>query len=199
MALHKYLSNLWKQPKSNLGDLWRERLIKWRKEPTIIKVNKPLRLDRARALGYKAKKGFVIARVKVNRGGRMRETLNKKRKSKNMRRLKIVEKNYQAIAEERCQRKFINLEVLNSYYVGEDGKNYWYEVILVDPNRPEIMSDTRINWICEKQHKHRALRGLTSAGKKVRGLRHKGKGAEKVRPSKRANRAKQIRKHGLKR
>jgi len=46
-----------------------------------------------------------------------------------------------------------------------------------------IMSDPEINWICEKQHKHRALRGLTPAGRKGRGLYNKGKGAEKVRPS----------------
>ncbi len=35
--------------------------------------------------------------------------------------------------------------------------------------------------------KGRAFRGLTSAGRKSRGLRRKGKGAEKVRPSLRAN------------
>ena len=36
-------------------------------------------------------------------------------------------------------------------------------------------------------HKHRELRGLTSAGKNYRGLRAKGHTASKIRPSKRAN------------
>jgi large subunit ribosomal protein L15e len=85
------------------------------------------------------------------------------------------------MAEERVARKYPNLEVLNSYWVWEDGKAKYYEVILVDPQRPEIQHDNKINWICEKQHTRRAFRGLTSAGKKGRGLRKKGKGAEKVR------------------
>jgi ribosomal protein L15E len=95
-------------------------------------------------------------------------------------------KSLRLIAEERAARKFPNLEVLNSYWVGEDGRHKWFEVILVDPNHPVIKADKDINWICEKQHKGRAFRGLTSAGKKVRGLRNKGRGAEKVRPSRKA-------------
>ncbi|MEM2486836.1 MAG: 50S ribosomal protein L15e, partial [Candidatus Bathyarchaeia archaeon] len=83
---------------------------------------------------------------------------------------------------------FPNLEVLNSYWVGEDGRYKWFEVIMVDPHHPAIRADKDINWICEKQHKGRVFRGLTSAGKKVRGLRKKGHGAEKARPSKKAAR-----------
>lgn len=199
MGVYKYLGELWNNPKANLGELWQKRLIKWRREPSIVRVERPLRLDRARTLGYRAKKGFIVARVKVLRGGRQREKFKSKRKSKNLRRIKIVEKNYQSVAEERCQKKFINLEVLNSYYVGQDGRHYWYEIIMVDPSSPEIKSDRKINWVCEKQHKHRSLRGLTSAGRKGRGLRKKGKGAEKVRPSKYANRKKRIRRYGHKR
>ena len=44
------------------------------------------------------------------------------------------------------------------------------------------MQDARINWIVEPVHKHRELRGLTSAGKKFRGLRHKGHATNKVGP-----------------
>ena len=42
------------------------------------------------------------------------------------------------------------------------------------------VQDSRINWIVDPVHKHRELRGLTSAGKKYRGLRHKGHAANKV-------------------
>ena len=58
-------------------------------------------------------------------------------------------------------------------------------MIMIDPNHPVIMSDSKINWICNRAHKGRAHRGLTSAGKKSRGLLKKGKGAEKIRPSRR--------------
>ena len=71
----------------------------------------------------------------------------------------------------RAARKYPNLEVLNSYYVGESGKYKWYEVILVDPHHPVIKSDPKINWICRPCNRGRAFRGLTSAGKKARGLR----------------------------
>jgi large subunit ribosomal protein L15e len=90
-------------------------------------------------------------------------------------------KSFRLIAEERAAKKFPNLEVLNSYWVAEDGRFKWYEIILVDPAHPVIQADKNINWICGKTHKNRVFRGLTSAGKKVRGLRHKGRGAEKAR------------------
>ncbi|MCD6222908.1 MAG: 50S ribosomal protein L15e, partial [Thermoplasmata archaeon] len=50
-----------------------------------------------------------------------------------------------------------------------------------------ILNDNHINWIVHDRG--RAFRGKTSAGKKGRGLRNKGKGAEKARPSVRANKS----------
>ena len=79
--------------------------------------------------------------------------------------------NYRQIAERRAASKFTNLEVLNSYWIAKDGKHYFFEVILIDPERPEIKADKTINWICSRKNKNRVFRGLTSAGKKSRGLR----------------------------
>ena len=59
---------------------------------------------------------------------------------------------------------------------------------MVDPNHPRIASDPKINWITDPKNKKRAFRGLTSAGKRGRGLHNKGLGAEKIRPSLQANR-----------
>jgi len=95
-------------------------------------------------------------------------------------------KSLRLVAEERAARKFPNLEVLNSYWVWEDGRFKWFEIIMVDPSHPVIQSDKDVNWICENVHRGRVFRGLTSAGKEVRGLHHKGRGAEKVRPSRKA-------------
>jgi large subunit ribosomal protein L15e len=92
-------------------------------------------------------------------------------------------KSIRLIAEERTAKHFPNMEVLNSYWVGEDGKHKWFEVILLDPKSPVIKTDKDVNWITEKQHTSRVFRSLTSAGKNVRGLHHHGRGAEKVRPS----------------
>ncbi|MBN1503263.1 50S ribosomal protein L15e [Candidatus Woesearchaeota archaeon] len=187
MGIYSYIKELWKQPKKNMPELWKERLIKWRKEPVTVRIDRPTRLDRARALGYKAKQGYIMVRQRVNRGGRTREKIRHARRPKTRRHRKIVAKSYQQIAEERANRKYVNCEVLNSYWVAQDGKHYWYEVILLDKAHPSIMKDKATRWVAEPQHRGRVFRGLTSAGKKSRGLRHKGKGAEKVRPSLRAN------------
>jgi large subunit ribosomal protein L15e len=184
---YKYIAEEWAKPeKSFVEELMRQRLIEWRKQNTVTRIERPTRLDRARKLGYKAKQGFVIARTKVRRGNmrKLRPRSGRRPKRMGVKKFKPA-KSLRLIAEERTARKFPNLEVLNSYWVGEDGRSKWFEVILVDPNSPSIKSDKDINWITEPQHKRRVFRSLTSAGKKIRSLRNKGKGAEKVRPSKR--------------
>jgi large subunit ribosomal protein L15e len=154
---------------------------------SIIRVERPTDPKRARALGYRAKQGFVVVRVRVRKGGRRKERPSRGRRPKRMGVLKIVpRKSLQLIAEERAARKFPNLEVLNSYHIGSDGRREYFEVIMVDPHHPVIKSDPRINWICNRSQRGRVYRGLTRAGKKMRGLLRKGKGAERIRPSVRA-------------
>ena len=99
-----------------------------------------------------------------------------------------LSKSLQSIAEERAQKHYPNLEVLNSYWVGEDGQQKFYEVILIDPAAPEIIADPAVQWITSAAHKGRVYRGLTRAGRDGRGLRWKGKGVERMRPSKSRNR-----------
>ncbi len=160
-------------------------MIEWRKSEAQVKVEKPLRLDRARALGYKNKKGFVIIRIRLKRGGHKRPRPNKGRRSKRLHTRKNLGMSYQWIAEQRVERKYKNLVVLNSYQIGKDGPHYFFEVICVDPQRPEIKNDKTINWICKPGNQKRTMRGLTSAGKKSRGLRNKSP-TQKTRPSVRA-------------
>ncbi len=184
---YKYIAEEWAKPeKSFVEELMRQRLIEWRKQQTVTRIEKPTRLDKARKLGYKAKQGFILARTKVRRGGlrKIRPKAGRRPKRMGVNKFKPA-KSLRLIAEERTARKFPNLEVLNSYWVGEDGRSKWFEVILVDPSSPSIKNDKDINWITEKQHKRRVHRSLTSAGKKIRSLRNRGRGAEKVRPSKR--------------
>jgi len=187
MSMYKYVRDLWKQPKANMPELWRERLLKWRREPSTIRIERPTRIDRARSLGYKAKQGFVVVRQRVPKGGHSRGGYLGKRRPKHSRLRMILDKNYRQIAEERANDKYPNCEVLNSYWVCQDGRYYWFEIIMVDKSHPAILADPNLRWIAEKQHTGRVYRGLTSAARKSRGLRRKGKGAEKFRPSKAAN------------
>lgn len=52
--------------------LLRVRCWEYRQLPSIVRLNKPSRPDKARRMGYKAKQGFVVYRVRVRRGGRKR-------------------------------------------------------------------------------------------------------------------------------
>ena len=162
--------------------------IEYRKGESIKRIEKPTNIHRARTLGYKAKQGFIIVRARIRKGGMHKIRPKRGRKPRAMGVSKYTTgKNLQWIAEERVQRKYPNMQVLNSYKVYSDGKHWYYETILVDPNHPVIKSDPQINWISEPQHAKRVTRGLTSAGKRARGLLKKGWGSEKTRPSIRAN------------
>jgi len=190
-SVYDYIGDQWKKPDMSYQSPQQQRLIQWRKEENFLRVDKPLRIDRARSLGYKAKPGYIIVRARVRRGGLRKPKIKGGRKPAARGIVKItMAKSTQRIAEERAAKRYPNMEVLNSYWVGEDGKHHYYEVILVDPVHPAIMNDPKINWITDTSNKRRVLRGKTSAGKKGRGLRHKGRGAEKVRPSIRANKNK---------
>lgn len=181
-GFYHFIKQAWKKPDMKI---LRERMIEWRRSGAFVRVEKPLRLDKARALGYKAKKGFVVVRVRLLRGGHKRHRPNKKRRSKRLHGRKNLEMNYREIAEQRAARKYQNLEVLNSYQIGKDGVHYFFEIIMVDPERPEIKNDSTINWITKPENRGRVFRGLTSAGKKARGLRSKSP-TNKSRPSKSA-------------
>ncbi len=185
MGLYAYVEKMWHDKDSKImKKLSRERRIKWRRQPAIVRIEKPTRIDRARKLGYKAKQGVVIARVRIRRGSRQKSRPTKGRRSKRMGTTKITPgKSRQVIAEEKAERRFPNLRVLNSYWVGADGMYKWFEIILIDPHHPVIQSDSKIDWICDPAQKGRAARGLTSAAKKSRGLHKKGLGTEKIRPS----------------
>ncbi len=182
-SYYSHVREAWKDPKrGKLRDLQWQRKQQWRREPSIIRIERPTRLDRARSLGYKAKQGIVVVRTSIRKGSARKQRFRAGRRSKRMGVQSITrKKNTQRIAEERVGRKYPNLEVLNSYPVGEDGKQHWYEIILVDPNHPAIENDDDLNWICEPNQRNRVFRGLTSAGRRSRGLRNRGKGAEKVR------------------
>ena len=103
----------------------REKMKEWRAGERITKIEKPTRIDRARALGYKAKKGVVVARVVIARGGRKKPRINKKRRTKRQNTRKSLKMNYKWIAEQKAGRKFKNLEVLNSYKLAKDGKFFY--------------------------------------------------------------------------
>ena len=187
-SVYEFIREQWKKPDTSFKSPQQQRMIQWRNEKNFLKVDKPLRIDRARSLGYKAKQGYIVVRARVRKGSLRKHHIRGGRRAAAKGITKITAaKSTKRIAEERTSKRFPNMEVLNSYWVGEDGRDHYYEIILVDPFHPAIEKDTNINWITNPSNKRRVLRGKTSAGQKGRGLHYKGKGVEKVRPSIRAN------------
>jgi len=159
-----------------MRNLLRARCWQYRQMKTCHRAPRPSRPDKARRLGYRAKQGFLVFRIKVRRGGRKKQVHKGqtygKPKNHGVNHLK-PKRSLQALAEERVGRKCGSLRVMNSYWVAQDSTYKYFEIILIDPSHKAVRRDPKVNWICEGVHKHREMRGLTSAGRKSRGL---GKG-----------------------
>jgi large subunit ribosomal protein L15e len=184
-SFYSHIKDAWKDPgDGQLAELQWQRKQEWRDQGAIERIERPTRLDKARELGYKAKQGVVVVRVAVRKGTARKQRFKAGRRSKRQGVNRITRrKSIQRIAEERAARKYRNLRVLNSYWVGEDGSQKWHEIILVDPNHPAIENDDDLNWLCNDTQKGRAFRGLTNAGTSNRGQTARGKGTEHTRPS----------------
>ncbi|XP_069131994.1 large ribosomal subunit protein eL15-like [Argopecten irradians] len=183
MGAYKYIQELYRKKQTDvMRFLLRVRCWQYRQLAAIHRATHPTRPDKARRLGYRAKQGYVIYRVRVRRGGRKRPVAKGctygKPKTHGVNQLKF-QRSHRSIAEERVGRKCGALRVLNSYWVAQDSSYKFFEVILVDTFHKAIRRDPKIQWICNAVHKHRELRGLTSAGKSSRGL-GKGHGFHKT-------------------
>jgi large subunit ribosomal protein L15e len=118
------------------------RAIELRKGPTMARLEKPSRLDRARMLGYKAKQGVVVVRIRLGRSGMRRKRPTSGRRPKHLGVLRMKsDESVQHVAERRVKEKYPNLKLLGSYIYWQDGKHSWYECVLIDPLNPSIASD----------------------------------------------------------
>ncbi len=170
------------------AQLYRARVMGQRKNTVaVIRLDKPSNIPRARSLGYKAKQGVFVCLVRMARGSGLHRRPTGGRRPKMMGVLKLTRRiSKQGTAEKKAGKKYQNCEVINSYWAGEDGRHYFYEVIMADTSSPSVIADKTLNWVISNKHTHRAERGKTSAGKKSRGL-HRGRGHEKNFPSQRAH------------
>ncbi|QQG49425.1 MAG: 50S ribosomal protein L15e [archaeon] len=142
MPMYRQIAKTWQSIFHEKAANIRERAVDLRKEPAMLRVDRPWRLDRARALGYKAKEGVVVVRARVSRGGMRKQRPTSGRRPKHMGVLKIKSAvSSQAVAERRVSQRHPNLKLLGSYPVWEDGIHAWFECILVDPLHPAVRKD----------------------------------------------------------
>ncbi|KAK1880771.1 60S ribosomal protein L15 [Dissostichus eleginoides] len=71
MGAYRYMQELWRKKQSDvMRFLLRVRCWQYRQLSNLHRAPRPTRPDKARRLGYKAKQGYVVYRVRVRRGGR---------------------------------------------------------------------------------------------------------------------------------
>ena len=132
---------MWKENSAIL----RERAISWRKENAVTRIERPSRLLRARRLGYKAKQGIIVIRMRVGSGGMRRQRPRGGRRPKHLGVTRIKQDdNMKIVAQRRVLEKYPNMKLLGSYFLYKDCKHYWYEVILADPSHPRIAKDKEL-------------------------------------------------------
>ncbi len=181
MSMYKQMKRTMISEYKERSDAYKARIIKWNSEPPVTRIDKPTNIARARELGYKAKEGVLMVRVMLHGGSRKRKHPAGGRGPSKSGRYFTQSKSLQSIAEERAARKFLNFEPLNSYFVGAAGSSKFYEVILLDRNSTVVNSDPQYK--SAVMQKGRAFRGLTSTGRRHRGMSRKRFGAHKIRPS----------------
>ncbi|MFH0885266.1 MAG: hypothetical protein V1861_06155 [Candidatus Micrarchaeota archaeon] len=157
MGAYKYITQTLQKQYKERDAVFRNKIMQWRAGPAIARVERPSNIARARTLGYQAKQGYIVVRARVDKGRRTRRKTMGGRKHKNNYRFVQPQMSHQAIVEQRVNRLFRNMEVLNSYWVGEDGNYKFFEVILADPAKPSVNISSAIRG-------GKAFRGLTSAG-----------------------------------
>ena len=140
-AQDKIWLKLWKDNSPEL----RDRIVTWRKQDAVTRIEKPSRILRARRLGYKAKQGIIVVRMRVGTGGmrRKRPTGGRRPKHLGVTRIKAAV-NMKQVAERRVLERYPNMSLLGSYFIYKDGMHYWYEVILADRSHPRITKDKEL-------------------------------------------------------
>ena len=139
MVMYSQISKTWRSLIKESSPVFKQRAISWRHGATLERVEHPTRLDRARSLGYKAKQGMVVVRIKISRGGMRQKRPVSGRRPKHLGVLKIKGAfNSQDTAERRVSEKYPNTKVLGSYPIYQDGRFIWYEVLLADTNHPSL-------------------------------------------------------------
>src|SRR5437667_2172307 len=123
---YSYVGEQWNKRSPEFRDWLRRSAVSWRKEPTVKRVLRPTRLDRARRLGYKAKPGIVVVRVRLRRGGARKPRPVSGRRQKAMGSSKFTRSiSLRSVAEGRAARRYPNMNVQNSYHVFSDGVSHW--------------------------------------------------------------------------
>ena len=132
---------MWKENSTEL----RQKAVIWRKQNAVTRIDKPSRITRARRLGYKAKQGITVVRMRVGTGGMRKQRPRGGRRPKHLGVTRIkAAVSMKQVAERRVLERHPNMKLLGSYFLYKDGMHYWFEIILADPSHPSIAKDKEL-------------------------------------------------------
>ena len=123
----------------------RQRAVIWRNQNAVTRVEKPSRIARARRLGYKAKQGIIVVRMRVGTGGMRKKRPTGGRRPKHLGVVRIkAAVSMKQVAERRVLERYPNMKLFGSYFLYKDSKYYWFEVILADKSHKSIKKDKEL-------------------------------------------------------
>lgn len=129
MGAGKYIAASFAESAKQRSNSYRQRVSKWRKQAVIVRTD-PTNPVRARALGYKANRETIVARVRMKKGKRVRPKADLGRKPGKTRKRVEPGRSLEWYAMQKATRRFPNMKPINAYWVGEDGSNKFFEVIM---------------------------------------------------------------------
>ncbi|ELW63664.1 60S ribosomal protein L15 [Tupaia chinensis] len=169
MGAYKYIQELGQKKQSDvMRFLLSACCWQYHQLSALYRAPGPTRRDKTCTLGYRVKHGYVIYRIRVQHGGHKcpvpKGATYGKPVHRGVNQLKFAG-SLQSVAEERAGHHCGALRVLISYWVGEDSTYKFFKVTLIDTFNKTIRRNSATQWITKPVHKHREMRGLTSAGR----------------------------------
>ena len=168
VSAYRYISKTIQSRSTNpiVKGLFKQRVLEWKNEDAVTRIDHPTNLGSAKAKGYKAKQGIIMVRVRVRKGTYRKPKIKAGRrpKRKGITRM-TVNVSLRTIAEQRADKKFPNMEVLNSYFIAKTGRHEYFEVIMYEPHNSSIKNCKEFVGLCEQSG--RVWRGLTCSKKKT--------------------------------
>jgi ribosomal protein L15E len=142
MGATKYIRESFRQTMAQRAPEYRARLVKWHRQPPVVRADGPTNIPRARALGYKATKDIIVVRVRISKGKRVRRKADLGRKPGKNRKEANPGAPLSYYAMLKAAKRFSNLTPLGAYLAGETGTDKYFEVIMRNscPQKPGFLA-----------------------------------------------------------
>lgn len=134
MSARKHIQASFAKSYAERAQNYRWRVSAWKKMSTVVRAEAPTNPGRAHSVGYRAKKEFIIVRVRTAKGKRRVAKRALGRKPAKKVKFRSLGFSLARMAEMKAEKDFRNFHAVGSYFVGEDGMSKYFEVVLRNPH-----------------------------------------------------------------